>query len=100
MRIHVVCTRNGYLNEGMNNIEAHFTKRMTERHKMTNSSLRYVMGLIIGEIAADCVLIYSRANKKTYCLARMASILCKNVWFVVVQKPESDFIQLSKKTNR
>ena len=97
MRIHVVCTKNGLLNEGMNTIEAHFTKRMSEKHEVSNSSLKDIIGQIKGEKEADCVLIYSRANRKTYWLARLAGLLCKNVWFVIVQTAETDFIRLVRK---
>ena len=97
MRIHVICTKNGLLNEGMNNIEAHFTKRMSEKHEVTSSSLKDISGQIKGERKADCVLLYSRATAKTYWLARLAGFLCKNVWFVVVQRPESGFRKLVRK---
>ena len=92
MKIHVVCTKNGQLNEGMNNIEAHFTKRFLEKHEVTTSSLRDIAGLLRNAIKADCIIFYCRATEKTYWMMKLASLFCSNVWEVVVQKPENEFI--------
>jgi len=97
MKIHVVCTKNGQLNEGMNNIEAHFTKRFLEKHEVTTSSLRDIAGLLRNAIKADCIIFYCRATEKTYWMMKLASLFCSNVWEVLVQKPEKGFIDKQNK---
>lgn len=97
MKIHVVCTKNGQLNEGMNNIEAHFTKRFLEKHEVTTSSLRDIAGLLRNAIKADCIIFYCRATEKTYWMMKLACLLCANVWEVVVQKPENGFLEKQKR---
>lgn len=97
MKIHVVCTKNGQMNEGMNNIEAHFTKRFLEKHEVTTSSLRDIAGLLRNAIKADCIIFYCRATEKTYWMMKLASLFCSNVWEIVVQKPEQGFIDKQNK---
>lgn len=96
MRIHIVCTKNGQLNEGMNNIEAHLSKRFTENgNEISYSSLRDIAGLLKKAKQSDCILIFARPNLKTYAIATLASNICKNTWFFVVQRPEQSFISLN-----
>ncbi|MBO4898563.1 MAG: glycosyltransferase [Clostridia bacterium] len=92
MKIHIVCTNNGLLNEGMNNIATHFSKRFSQKHTVTTTSVRDIAGLIRGARQSDCVLFFVRAVSKMYWLIHLASVFNKNVWLVTVQKPEDGFI--------
>ncbi len=92
-RIHIICTKNGLLNEGMNNIEAHFSKYWAKKYKISNSSIRDIFGFIKGVIFSDCTIFFTRATTKIYWLALLATILNKNIWLIIVQKVENGFIK-------
>lgn len=97
MKIHSVCTSSGCLNEGMNNIEAHYTKYFSKENTVTRSPNRDVVALIKYAISSDALLFFTRGTKITYWLARIACCFCKRVFFVVVQKPEEGFLQRVKR---
>jgi len=97
MKIHSVCTFSGCLNEGMNNIEAHYTRYFAKGNTVTRSPNRDITALIKHAVTSDLLFFFTRGTKTTYWLARLACCFCRRVFFVVVQRPEDDFLRLVKR---
>ena len=97
MKIHSVCTSSGCLNEGMNNIEAHYTRYFARDNVVTRSSNRDIVSLLMHAATSDILFFFTRGTKITYWLARLACTFCKKVYFVIVQRPENDFLRLTER---
>lgn len=95
MIIHVLGTVNGIVNEGMRNVATHLSKSFEKNgHTVLYSGLKQLPQIICNSLRCDATIVFARANKLVYWLTRMVTMLCKNVWIVCVQKPESAFQEL------
>lgn len=97
MKIHIISTANGQVNEGMRNVATHIAKALETDCRVERSGLKDMGAIIHNSISCDCTLIFARANKLVYWLARLVSALSRNVWIVCVQKPDQKFMDLVKK---
>lgn len=97
MTVNVISTANGLENEGMRNIATHIIKCGESYHKIRKSPLSNPLLCLINTFGADAVVIFARANGKTARLAAMLRGICKNITFVLVQRPEESFIQAAGK---
>lgn len=95
MRIHVISTVNGQINEGMRNIATHLARAFEAKHEVCYSGLKDFVSIIRNSVNCDATMIFARANKMVYWLARLVTVLSANVWIVCVQKPNADFTFLS-----
>ena len=95
MRIHVISTVNGQINEGMRNIATHLARAFEAKHEVCYSGLKDFVSIIRNSVNCDATMIFARANKMVYWLARLVTLLSANVWIVCVQKPNADFTFLS-----
>ena len=95
MRIHVISTVNGQINEGMRNIATHLARAFEAKHEVCYSGLKDFVSIIRNSVNCDATMIFARANKMVYWLARLVTLLPANVWIVCVQKPNADFTFLS-----
>lgn len=92
MIIHIIGTMTGQVNEGMRNIATHLAKEFETDNKVLYSGLKQIPQILINSKKSDVTLIFARANKNVYELAKIVSMLCPNTWIVLVQKPDADFI--------
>lgn len=97
MKIHIISTANGQINEGMRNIATHIAKALEADHEVRRSGLKNIGSIVHNSSCCDCTLIFARANKLVYWLARLVTVLSRNVWIVCVQKPDQEFTSLVKK---
>ena len=88
----IISTVNGMENEGMRNIASHMIREFDGMCTVRTSPLNDPVRCIKNTIGADAVLIFARASAKTAYLARALHLLCKKVYFILVQKPEPAFI--------
>ena len=96
MRYHIVCTTNNVLNEGMNNIEKHFADYLGKSNIVTVSPLKDLASLVRNGKRSDSVFIFARGRAKIILVIWIAGMVCKNVFFVVVQKPERRFEKVAQ----
>ncbi|MBE5772555.1 MAG: glycosyltransferase family 4 protein [Clostridiales bacterium] len=94
MKIHILGTVNGQVNEGMRNVATHISRCYEENHVVVYSGLKQIGSILRNSLSADVTMIFARANKMVYWMTRFVEILCKNVWFVCVQRPDDDFQHL------
>lgn len=94
MKIHIIGTVNGQLDEGMRNVATHLAKAFEENHSVRYSGLRDVGSIIASSVSCDVTMIFARANKQVYWLSRIVGLFSRCVWLVCVQRPDSDFIRL------
>lgn len=94
MRIHVISTINGKLNEGMRNVATHVTRGLERNHEVTYSESRDLLSNFFYSCFSDVVMIFARANRRVYWLCRILGLVQKNIWIVCVQKPNEEFTNL------
>lgn len=92
--LNVISTVNGMENEGMRNIASHVIHGITGKCHLRQSALGNPAECMKNSVGADAVLIFARASKKTAYLAKGLRVICKNVYFVLVQKPEPEFLRI------
>lgn len=92
MVLNVISTVNGMENEGMRNIASHMIRELGGMCTVRTSPLSDPLKCLGNTVGADAVLIFARASAKTAYLARALHMLCKKVYFVLVQKPEASFM--------
>ena len=97
MVIHVIGTINGQINEGMRNIATHIPRELEEDNIVLYSRLKQLHLIVANSLKSDTTLIFARANKMLYWLTKLVTKFCKNVWIVLVQKPDMDFMALNNK---
>lgn len=95
MKIHVISTINGQLDEGMRNIATHLTRAMEAEHTLVYSSLKNAVSILYHGLFSDVSVIFARANKWIYWLARILALFQRNLWIVCTQKPDSEFHSLA-----
>lgn len=91
MVLNIISTVNGVENEGMRNIASHMIRELGKLCSVRSSALGDPLECAANSVGADAVLIFARAIGKTAYLARLLRRICRNVYFVLVQKPEADF---------
>lgn len=93
MKILLIGTVNGKLDEGMRNIATHLCGELSETHDVISVQLKDFAGIINNLFQCDYVLICARADKKLYALS---SLLCKikPVGIVLVQPVSSAYRKL------
>lgn len=92
MTIHVLGTVNGIENEGMRNVATHLAREFMKEHRVLYSGLKQLLAIIHNSIRSDVTLIFARANKAIYWLARVVEVFNKQVWIFCVQKPDPEFL--------
>ncbi len=97
MVIHVVSTVNGQMNEGMRNVATHLSREFEKEHTVIYSSLKQITNIMINSKKADVTFVFARANKLVYELLRLVTLVSKNVWLVLVQKPDASFMAKNEK---
>ena len=96
MNIHVIGTVNGEVNEGMRNIATHISHAFESEHTVIYSGLRQLPKIVFDSKKADVTIIFAWADKRIYELVRAVSAICDNVWVVLVQKPDEEFLTLTR----
>ena len=97
MIIHIIGTVNGQVNEGMRNVATHLARTSEKENTVLYSGLKQVPNIAVNSAKADVTLIFARANKLVYWLTHFVRLFCKNVWIVLVQKPDKGFLHLNEK---
>lgn len=97
MVIHVIGTVNGQVNEGMRNVATHLVKEFQKENTVLYSGLKQIPQIIFKSKRADVTMIFARANKLVYSLAMIVTKMCKNVWIVLVQRPDAEFMEKNNK---
>ena len=97
MVIHVISTINGDTNEGMRNVATHLSKEFEKENTVLYSGLKQIFNIIVNTCKADVTIVFARANSVIFELLRIITKLSRNVWMVLVQKPDSDFIAKNEK---
>lgn len=97
MVIHIIGTVNGKTNEGMRNIATHLAKEFEKEHTVLYSGLKQIPQILVNAKKADVTFIFARANKLVYCLATIVTIISRNTWIVLVQKPDVKFMSRNNK---
>lgn len=97
MRIHIISTINGKLDEGMRNIATHLARELSQEHTVYCSELKDVTSIIVNNCRSDYTFIFARCNAHVYWLARLISWTTKHLWVVCVQQPDEKFLALVEK---
>lgn len=97
MVIHIIGTVNGQINEGMRNVATHLVKEFQKENTVLYSGLKQIPQIIFNSKRADVTMIFARANKLVYSLAMIVTKMCKNVWIVLVQRPDAEFMEKNNK---
>lgn len=97
MVIHIIGTVNGQVNEGMRNVATHLVKEFQKENTVLYSGLKQIPQIIFKSKRADVTMIFARANKLVYSLAMIVTKMCKNVWIVLVQRPDAEFMEKNNK---
>lgn len=97
MVLNIISTVNGMENEGMRNIASHMIRELKSMCNVRCSALRNPIECLKNTVGADAVIIFARASSKTAILAKVLRLICKKVYFILVQKPESAFIDKIEK---
>ena len=97
MKIHILGTVNGQVNEGMRNVATHIARCYEKNHVVVYSGLKQIGSILRNSVSADITMVFARANKLVYWMTRCVELFCKNVWFVCVQRPDDDFQRLCEK---
>lgn len=94
MKILLIGTVNGKLDEGMRNVATHIGRELAETHSIISIHLKDFSGIIKNMFQCDYVLICARADKKLYALS---ALLCrfKPVGVVLVQPADSTYKKLN-----
>ena len=85
-------------NEGMRNVASHIVRELEGMCTLRRSALGNPALCLKNSIGADATVIFARASAKTAALAKILRTVCRNLWFVLVQKPEDSFMQKMGKT--
>ena len=93
MILNIVSTAIGIENEGMRNIASHMIRELEGKCTVRKSALGNPVECLKNSIGADAVLVFARASGKTAMLGKVMRMLCKNVYFILVQKPEQPFME-------
>ncbi len=93
MRIHIISTINGIQNEGMRNVATHISEYFERTETVYHSSLKEILKIPLCCLKSDVTMIFARCTGKTYMIAKLARVFCRNLWMVLVQKPQTDFIE-------
>lgn len=93
MIIHIISTVNGLQNEGMRNVATHFGNCFSKNNNVHYTSLKAIHKILYNCCRSDVTMIFARCNSKVYAIARLAELFCRNIWIVLVQKPQHSFIQ-------
>ena len=96
MIIHVIGTVNGEVNEGMRNIATHISHAFEKDHTVIYSGLRQLPKIVFDSKKTDVTFIFAWADKRIYELVRAVSVICPHVWVVLVQKPDQEFLELTR----
>lgn len=94
MKIHIISTINGKLDEGMRNVATHIVRELRQEHAVHCSNLRDIACVIRNSCCCDCTILFARCNSRLYWLARLIGRLTNNLWIVCVQKPKKEFLNL------
>ena len=97
MVIHIIGTVNGQINEGMRNVATHLVMEFQKENTVLYSGLKQIPQIIFNSKRADVTMIFARANKLVYSLAMIVTKMCKNVWIVLVQRPDAEFMEKNNK---
>lgn len=92
MILNIVSTAIGIENEGMRNIASHMIRELEEKCTVRKSALGNPLECLKNSIGADAVLVFARASGKTAMLGKALRMICRNVYFILVQKPEQSFM--------
>ncbi len=95
MRLHFIGTINGQTNEGMRNVATHLFEEAQKIHIVQSSLLKDIPSVILKSIRSDACIIVAKANQSVYWLIRILQVLCRNIWVVLVQRPDSAYIKLN-----
>ena len=93
MTIHIISTINGQQNEGMRNIATHIGKVLEKSETVIYSSFRDVLRIPFRCVSSDITMIFARCNSKIYYMTKMCCMFCKNVFVVMVQRPDAAYIK-------
>ena len=96
MTIHVIGTVNGIENEGMRNVATHLSRYFEKHHTVLYSGMKDVRSILRNTGKSNITIVFARANKMVYWLMRMIELFHRPLWLVIVQRPESAFLQLQK----
>ena len=96
-KIHIVSTVNGQVNEGMRNVATHIARAFEKNNEVRYSGLKDIFSIVRNSCSCDVTMVFARANKLVYWLSRIIGFFSKNLWIVCVQKPDNDFVALTKK---
>lgn len=96
MKIHIISTINGRLDEGMRNIATHLADEFAKEHRVYRSGLKELVSIVRNSCLCDCTMIFARGNRLVYWLAWVIGWLNKNLWIVCVQQPEEAFLKLTQ----
>lgn len=96
MKIHVISTINGQINEGMRNIATHLSRELEKENTVTYSGLKDIFGIIKNGSKSDVTLVFARLLKPVYQMLRLIRPFVKNICVVCVQPISDEFAQLNK----
>lgn len=96
MRILLIGTVNGKLDEGMRNVATHISKELSAKNTVTCVQLKDFAGIINNLFRSDYVLVCARADKKLYALS---AILCrlKPTGIILVQPADATYKKLCQR---
>ena len=96
MTLNIISTQNGTHNEGMRNIATHITSCIAAdgANRIRLSPLSSPLVCLKNSIGADAAVIFARGTDKTAVLAKYVRMICRNVYFVLVQPPEKRFAEV------
>jgi len=97
LKIHIISTANGQINEGMRNVATHIAKAFESGHEVMYSGLKSIRSILKNSRSCDVTILFARANKQVYWLSRIVEMFSRNFWIVCVQKPDADFTTLVNK---
>ena len=97
LKIHVISTANGQINEGMRNVATHIARAFEAGHDVRYSGLKSVGSILKNSRNCDVTILFARANKQVYWLSRIVEMFSRNFWIVCVQKPDPEFTALVNK---
>jgi glycosyltransferase involved in cell wall biosynthesis len=92
MLIHIISTANGEENEGMRNVATHITHVLEQNNRVIHSSLHDLFYFPMRCWKANCTIIFARCISKVYDIIRICSLFTKNIFIVLVQRPDKYFL--------
>ena len=97
LKIHIISTANGQINEGMRNVATHIAKAFESGHEVMYSGLKSIRSILKNSRNCDVTILFARANRQVYWLSRVVEMFSRNFWIVCVQKPDPEFTALVNK---